>query len=110
MAFIDEAAGIFEGPHQKDARTMLTRGRHIDPKTGGGGHCVWLISQRYVGFDKTAREQCSLAYVFHVGASDADDLADWWGAPVVAKAARLPKLHYLHVNSLGQAKAGRLTF
>jgi hypothetical protein len=106
---IDEALDAFS-THKLEARAMLTRGRHIDPASGGGGHCVCLVSQRHRLLDKTARDQCSSLFAFTVNPKDAQDLADDWNCPELLRLPQTPPLIYCHVRRHSPARWGRLSF
>ena len=110
--YVDEAARVC-AQHETRMQLieMLTNGRHVDYQRGGGGHSVTLISQRFVGVDKTAREQCEEAFIFRMNdPGDAEALAIQFGTPRLATAPQLPKLAYFYVNSAWECKPGRLTF
>lgn len=78
----------------------------MDPQRGGGGHVCILIAQRWVGFDKTAREQCSRLYTFQVGPKDCEVLAEDWIDSTLLNAAKLPKFHYYRIDRMGKAVRG----
>jgi hypothetical protein len=105
---MDEAADVFERDRY-EARSMLRRGRHVDPATGGGGHVVALISQRYVGLDKTAREQCSRIYAFNQSPTDAKLLAEDYNSPDLLGVSVLPKFNYLKADRMGGVVRGVVT-
>ena len=110
--FVDEASRVCASHESRvELIDMLSRGRHVDYQKGGGGHSITLISQRFVGVDKTAREQCEQAFIFRINdPADADALATTFGCPQLATAPKLPRLHYFFVNGDWECKAGRLTF
>ena len=105
LAIIDEAADIFE-QDRNEGRQMLRRGRHVDPVTGGGGHVVALIAQRYVGLDKTAREQCSRIYAFNQSPSDARLIAEDYNFTALLDVVTLPKFNYLLADKMGDVRRG----
>lgn len=110
LVFIDEARAVFEDAGE-DAVKLLTEGRHIQPhRGGGGGHAVYMLSQRYVGFDKTAREQATHGVIFRVGPDDARQLAEQFGADELRQASKLKALEYLTVDHEGTVSPGVLTF
>lgn len=103
---IDEAAEVSQ-VDRPGLRRMLTRGRHVDPASGGGGHCVMLLSQRHLLLDRSARAQCSTLFAFQVGQKDADDLAEEWSCPELRTAVpALPQYHYIHLERYGRPKRG----
>lgn len=104
---VDEAADVFE-LERHEARRMLRRGRHVDPATGGGGHVVALIAQRYVDLDKTARSQCTRLYAFNQSPSDGKLLAEDWNAPELSEVYRLPKLQYMTTDRMGAVSSGQV--
>lgn len=109
LLVIDEAASV-SMEHRDDLRVLLTRGRHINPATGGGGHVVAMLSQRHRVIDKTCRDQCSALVAFNVNAKDAQDLAEDWNCPALHRLPQLPPLHYLSLTRHERPRAGILTF
>jgi hypothetical protein len=108
MVFIDEAGDVFQ-EHRDEARPMLTRGRHVDPKTGGGGHTVVLISQRWFQLDKTARNQISVLFGFRSNIDDATELAKQFACDELRNLAKVPLLHYYQVEGV-TCKKGLIKF
>ena len=115
--FLDECSQIFrkglrfKGQPQVDvACDMLTQGRHINWQTGGGGHTVFMIAQRFTQLDKTARDMASKAYIFRVDVKDAKALAEQFGIAELENAHKLPPLHYYIADSTGDLERGKLTF
>ena len=108
MVFIDEAGDVFND-HKEEARPMLTRGRHVDPTTNGGGHTVALISQRWLQLDKTARNQVSILFGFRSNIDDAIELSRQFACPDLRDLANFELLHYMHVTGT-TSKKGVVTF
>ena len=108
LVFIDEAGDVF-ADHKDQARPMLTRGRHVDPKTGGGGHTVALISQRWYQLDKTARNQISVLFGFRSNIDDAIELSRQFACDDLKDLAQLPLLHYMNAEGT-TLKKGLITF
>jgi len=107
-AFIDEASEVFE-EHRALAKPMLTAGRHVDQARGGGGHVVFLLSQRFVDLNKTARNQTDRAFIFQVDPTDAEFQAKHWGHDILAEAHRLPKYHYFTAQRGQPVALGKTT-
>lgn len=87
---------------------MLTRGRHVDPATGGGGHAVCIIAQRHRLLDKTARDQATTLFAFVVDPVDSKALAEDWNCPTLADCHALRPLTYYHVERHQAATLGRV--
>lgn len=109
MAVIDEAGEVF-AEQRNDAQVMLTRGRHVDPSTGGGGHGVVLIAQRVKMVPPNARNQCAAVFAFQQGRNDARELADEWGDDAFLALPELPKLHYITKRRCEPSRRGVVTF
>ncbi len=103
LAIVDEAPDVFE-KDRNNARMMLRRGRHV--VNGGGGHVVALLGVRYVGLDKTAREQCSRLYAFNQSRDDGEMIAREWNCDPLKEVYRLPKFHYITLDRMGEPRAG----
>lgn len=116
LCIIDEAGDVYKGEHDTEARRMLTRGRHLDPSTGGGLHTVVIIAQRQALINKSARLQCSALFTFSATLSDAKSLSEDWQvngftdpkSPLFLP--KLPHLHYVTMQRGGVPRVGVLRF
>lgn len=76
----------------KEASAFVVVARHA-------GHQLLIIAQRASQVNKTAREQCSQAFVFRQGPDDAELLARQFSEPRLRECPNLKKGEYLHVIS-----------
>lgn len=105
---IDEAAKVYrEKESRKDAVQMLQMGRHVMP-SGGGGHTVAIIAQRYTGLERDARDQTSILYAFGQSWKDGEQLADDWNVEALRNVHKLPNLHYIRTDTDYQTRRGRV--
>lgn len=99
LVVIDDAAHVFR-EHRAEALPMLEEGRH-------NGHICLVCSQRYIGIDKTAREQASEVVIFRTDQDDAENLSRLYDAKIIRELApKLPDLHYIRVDGVNPPSRG----
>jgi DNA helicase HerA-like ATPase len=69
--FVDEAGELFNSSKRENL-WLLTRGRHF-------GFSVWMIAQRPKMIMPTARNQCSVAYIFRLAQDDLKEIGADFG-------------------------------
>lgn len=87
--FIDEADTIF--PQYNPHNWAAQRGRHL-------GMRLFLITQRPVLLDTTARGQCNEAYVFRSNPKDYDAVLPIFGAAEYVRGLEIPMHEFLHMT------------
>lgn len=89
---LDEAGDVFDNKYQaRDARRMLTQGRHR-------GHVVNLIAHRAEMLSKSARVQASQLYLFNTDYDDAKNLARIWNCPELENATQLKRGQFFNLQ------------
>lgn len=107
LVVIDEFPSLMT-THRDEVRGMLLRGRHINPETGGGGHDVIVIGNRWTLIDKSAREQCSRLYALKQGVDDAVELARHWACPELVGVSKLGRFEYMKASAMQFLGTGKV--
>ncbi len=102
FCFIDEG-GQSIGRYNKEMEWLATRSRHW-------GHSCFFISQGCTQLPRIIRAQCSRMYVFAVGKSDTDLLAEECRKDDLRKIEQFDKGEFFVVERFGPLKRGRIDF